>query len=641
MLRDEDGRGGFGAVVREATTKPRRRKGAAASSRGSVMGDAPDAEPRFDIDSPWLKGKDVEKLRAIREQLSQSTKTTTEIKTSLADFDHKLTDLEKLVQPIQDETRLLKNAHVNIKRSVASMESVLAHFRSAAEAAPTLRGEGLQQAESYNAYLQQVDRVKASLDYFRGPAASFKSAPEAVSELQGLYDHAMRECLEEFTRILRGESARPLDLSDEGELGPRTALEVWRHEALAHMRLLCPRLQANGGGQLQQMYAQVRGEWMVLTLESAVGEELHSAEQLTKAAQRYRRGSHPLLAYTDLCLRLLQAEQAVVEAMFGDAAVAEAVFGSTCAPPITQLVERARDVVELRQLAGGRGHAIEPPSAVADQMFVALDLYAHFERQGAAFEAALRGGERRVADHHIAQVGDAMEGFHAKARQCFGGFLRSLQDAGEWDQSKSENATVHEMTTTALSFARRLLGYTEVLEGEALRPLLLAAVDGDQAAASVPGVLRAAIDTAKEMMLAHASRCYDKVAGPPAAGGGVRLSALFSLNNLVYISRSVRDEPKLGRVLGEECIAELKQQRRKLVSQFTAARWEPVAQLLRSATEDEAAGKWGQNPAGLKKELKACFKAVNAQFTRGAPASNTGPAKKIFLACARFVRAVG
>ena len=69
--------------------------------------------------------------------------------------------------------------------------------------------------------------------------------------------------------------------------------------------------------------------------------------------------------------------------------------------------------------------------------------------------------------------------------------------------------------------------------------------------------------------------------------------------------------------------------------------FQPVAQLLRSATEDEAAGKWGQNPAGLKKELKACFKAVNAQFTRGAPASNTGPAKKIFLACARFVRAVG
>ena len=55
-------------------------------------------------------------------------------------------------------------------------------------------------------------------------------------------------------------------------------------------------------------------------------------------------------------------------------------------------------------------------------------------RKGAAFEAALRGGERRVADHHIAQVGDAMEGFHAKARQCFGGFLRSLQDAGEWNR---------------------------------------------------------------------------------------------------------------------------------------------------------------------------------------------------------------
>jgi hypothetical protein len=34
------------------------------------------------------------------------------------------------MKPIQDETSLLKNAHSNITRCVASMGKVLAHFRT-------------------------------------------------------------------------------------------------------------------------------------------------------------------------------------------------------------------------------------------------------------------------------------------------------------------------------------------------------------------------------------------------------------------------------------------------------------------------------------------------------------------------------
>ena len=241
-----------------------------------------------------------------------SQRITTEIKTSLAEFDHKLTDLEKLVQPVQDETRLLKNAHTNIARSLSSMEGVVAHFRTAADVSTTLRGEGLHgsaaqhSGATYNRYLRDVDSVKGSLDYFRGPAASSKSAPEAARELEGLYAHAMQECQEEYTRILQTESARPLDLREDALTGDTSGLVVFRHDALVHMQALCPRLQSSGSAAPQQLYTRVRSGWIVSTLDQSVAGMMGNAQLLIKAAQRYQRGSHPMIGYTDSCLRLLQ-----------------------------------------------------------------------------------------------------------------------------------------------------------------------------------------------------------------------------------------------------------------------------------------------------------------------------------------------
>jgi hypothetical protein len=620
--------GGFGGMVAEATGYKsqhgrRGRKGASASTRGSVMGGGDrdgDAETRFDIDSPWLHGKDVEKLRAIREQLSSSTRITTEIKTSLAEFDHKLTDLEKLVKPVQDETRLLKNAHTNIQRSLSSMESVVAHFRTAADASTTLRGEGLhgsaaqRSGATYNKYLLDVDRVKASLDYFRGGAASFKSAPEAARELEGLYSHAMEECLQEYTRILQAESSRPIDLREDALTGDTSGLVVFRHDALVHLQALCPRLQVSGSGAPEQLYARVRGGWIATTLAASVAGLMGSAELLTKAAQRYQRGSHPMIGYTDSCLRMLQAEQAVVEVVFGEAAAAERVFGRTCEPPMRQLAERAQELVELRQGEPGK----EKPAAVADQLFVALDLFEQYSRQRGSFEGVLRGCDRASCDTCVGLFSEVQRGFSGCAERAFHSFFALLQNQAAWDRSPAEGATVHELTTTTLSFARRLLGYTHVLEGPELSPLLLAAVGGDGSSASVPGVLRAALKTSAHHMLQHATRGY-RSSGGGGSGGKEELSALFALNNLVYIARSLRAEPQLSRLVGEDFLSGLKQHRRGLVKEFTSARWGVVAQVLRGGERDDGGVEplLGKNQAAMKKELKSRFKTINGLFTRG------------------------
>ncbi len=593
-----------------------RKNGGAASTRGSVLGgDHADAETRFDIDSPWLHGKDVEKLRAIREQLSSSTRITTEIKTSLAEFDHKLTGLEKLVKPVQDETRMLKNAHTNIQRSLSSMESVAAHFRTAADVSTTLRGQGLRGSSTqhsgatYNKYLRDVDRVKASMDYFRGSAASFKSAPEAARELDALYSHAMEECLQEYTNILQAESSRPTDLREDTLTGDTSGLVVIRHDALVHLQALCPRLQSSGTVEHEQLYARVRGDWIVATLATSVEGMIGSAELLTRAAQRYQRGSHPMIGYMDSCLRLLQAEQAVVEALFREASASERVFGKTCEPAMQQLAYQAREMIEL----GYGDSAKAKPAAVADQLFVALDLFEHSSRQAADFEAVLRSCDRGSRESCMSLVSKSKRGFHGSAEHSFRGFFALLQDQAAWDRSPAEGATVHELTTTTLSFARRLLGYTDILEGSDLSPLLLAVVGGDVRSASVPGALRSALQMGAHYMLQHSTRGYK------SGGGREELSGLFALNNLVYIARSVRAEPQLGRLVGEEFMLALKQNRRRLVKEFTNARWGNIAEILRGSEQSEGGAEplLGKNQAAMKKELKSRFKAINAMFTRG------------------------
>ena len=93
------------------------------SAAGSVIGGGKDDEA-FDAEKhagDWQR-EDVEALRAVRKLNAEAAATTQQIVNSLDAFDHKLTDLEQLMKPIQDETVELKNAHTNI--------TVSTHFSS-------------------------------------------------------------------------------------------------------------------------------------------------------------------------------------------------------------------------------------------------------------------------------------------------------------------------------------------------------------------------------------------------------------------------------------------------------------------------------------------------------------------------------
>ena len=249
--------------------------------------------------------------------------------TSLGEFDDKLTDLERLMKPIEDETHMLKNAHSNISRCAAYMENILQHFRTAAKAAPTLRGGSLRGASlpAAQVYVQQLDSVKTSLDYFSsGAPASFVSAPEAVRELSSLYEAGIVECQAEFTRILDAEATRSLDLrvaslaaDDNSTKTTRTSatrewpalqgLTVFDHRAVAILQQLCPRLHAADRGRAYlDEYAASRSGWVLDTLVTSSDGGLEPLA-LALAAKRYQKSTHPFIHYgcVSLCVISIHA----------------------------------------------------------------------------------------------------------------------------------------------------------------------------------------------------------------------------------------------------------------------------------------------------------------------------------------------
>lgn len=138
--------------------------------------------------SPWLQGNDVDSLRAINSQLRQCASTTEDMVCSLREFDDKLNGLESLVRPVQEQTIELKHAHTNMCLTMDVMETTIEHFRTATTVAPILRGEGLQ-SSSFEEYLNAIDRVKDSLDFFRRPVPScYASASDALRDLERLCD---------------------------------------------------------------------------------------------------------------------------------------------------------------------------------------------------------------------------------------------------------------------------------------------------------------------------------------------------------------------------------------------------------------------------------------------------------------------
>lgn len=79
---------------------------------------------------------------------------------------------------------------------------------------------------------------------------------------------------------------------------------------------------------------------------------------------------------------------------------------------MVKLAERARKVIGPRQEeAAGR----EKPAAVADRLFVALDLFEHYSRQRPQFEGALRGCDRGSYETCMGLVSEAQRGFCSSA----------------------------------------------------------------------------------------------------------------------------------------------------------------------------------------------------------------------------------
>lgn len=171
-------------------------------------------------------------------------------------------------------------------------------------------------------------------------------------------------------------------------------LTVFRHEAVAALQRLCPRLHAAGEGgggggggvggareggagrhEYLDHYASTRARWVIETLRGATDGELEGTGgqgQGQPAAglrsfSRYAKGTHPFIHCGAVAVALLKAEYEVMEAVLppggggAPGSALETTFAQLVAPVIEELCATAR---RCRQVSGGVAddHAHDQPA---------------------------------------------------------------------------------------------------------------------------------------------------------------------------------------------------------------------------------------------------------------------------------------
>lgn len=608
-------------LSKSLAARQRRKRPAVAADRAEQAWRSSDAGEFGFESTTWLQGTDVDQLRAINTQLQQCASTTKAMVSSLREFDEKLTDLESLVRPVQEQTLELKHAHTNISQTMDTMEKAFEHFRTATTAAPVLRGDGLQ-SNSYHDYLTEIDRVKASLEFFRQPVpSSFASAAEATLDLERLYVDATKACEVEYTRIVRQESEWAFDLSCDI---PDT-LTTFRHEAILSLQSLCPRLprgDITAAGYLET-YVSVRSELILNSLKMSTAAELNGdgpaaagtstwqhrnsssggvqsgpLPQLLVVERRYAQGSHPYIHMAVVAGKLFEAEHAAVDAIMGNLETnleAQSVLGQTVEPAVRWLCSTAKAVADFT-------HKVQDLSSLADHILVMLDLSEKIESVrwlGTGAHGTPSDPGDLIASLRL-RLDSIDVDFQAAGRSCFKEFCRQLRSPAPWDRPPAVDGTVHQLSTTVVNFLRQATLYQISIESELL-PLISSADDGT---VDVAAFYRTMVTILIDQLLRHSQSSAAYKAG--------HLQTTFYLNNICFIYRAIRQDEwsEIEAKLGDSFMAKIRQKRKGLVAEYCQQAWAPVIAHL--AVRETAS----KSKKALKKELKTRFNGFNSLFSR-------------------------
>eukprot|EP00667_Euglena_gracilis_P004993 EG_transcript_5018 len=505
-------------------------------------------------------------------------------------YHHTLGELDQRLEELHDRLDDPKRAHDTVEDTLLAVDRVLMKFDVPRSVEETLeRGK----AVDFDQFLQSYDRVteaKRSIDVFLLKSGGLKPAREAAQRLEKLLQGAERTLESLFCDTVRAGSC-VVDPKAPAGADAKAPLVLLHPPTVGPLLCLAGRLQHTAADYLRH-FREAQGKVVEESFAACVEVPGDDDSPRDNSAGNYRKGSHSLIAAFLFLLRLAATEHRICKVLLNadpalsdvaqadrlaDSALARDLMRSTVRPVVERWVELATALVDQ-------------PEGASDLVFVQLDLLEHLATQRATLEALgleadLRPLARRLRPAALRLMLGFIPGVEANDTRC------------------SPDGVVHQLATSTMHFLLRLYDYYPTVEDLLAEEATLQTGPGLSPLQRYGQQLLAALHANLNRKAAQQFKHQRE------------LQAVFLLNNVHYIHRTLQQSPTLKRQASTE-VTRLEGLLRELQQQYFSASWGKAVAVLtekygptidRKLQKHQGAGKVSTATKELLKEMFAEF----------------------------------
>ncbi|KAJ9073644.1 exocyst complex component exo70 [Entomophthora muscae] len=493
------------------------------------------AGPGERFESPRELAYKIEQETLQIESLKSSLKLTNELSLrsahTLSSFDSRLAKLESSILPIHDATQKLTRLNENIGATIGSLTSIIEHLdKATSEEQAILAGP---KAKGIRAYIEAVGRLRAANGFLRRTKLNVfqKHQSQIAQVLKAAHQHLIhwfRTQLENCSVPIEADASfeQKVDAKHIDRL-----VDIMKHIQLteADLNLALPNSHLDN-------ISHIRANFLLNSLAPAAKRASPSNKDQF-VGSTYQKGSSPLIDYTQKMLKLFEAEHEFQSRLISDKDLVN-IFGQTIGPAFQAYVDAGEALINYAK------------KDLHNEIFLLFDILENLLEHTPQIKALLK-----LADRPDSSILAMVSTISSTLMKSFPAFLEDIRSGAHRQSPLSPDGTVHEMTSGALNFVKRILDYPSTAE-MTLQNL---------------GVSHSCLqnDFIREGPLAV--RYFTNVAEALIAFCEVKsrgyknktLSAIFQLNNCHYLLKAIQTSPVLAKYVHDDTVAKLD----KLISQ--------------------------------------------------------------------------
>ncbi|KAF0973245.1 hypothetical protein FDP41_008452 [Naegleria fowleri] len=537
-------------------------------------------------------------LKILEESLNKSEQIKDQIVNILDRFESRFSKLEQEMTTMNERIDVLKVAHDNIDKTIKSVDSTLEKYNRPQAFEKRLEKGVMNDLEGFLAAMKQNDDT---INFF-SKHSNYKGADKLEDKCRSLRQKAIQILEQEFQNILQNVGAKSVvmdpfryrkeDLErDDFDL----TNDLIPPDKVEQLALISQRLESKI--VIRKTYIQLRSKLINSALNVLIPEKkdktaiqvasnLNAIKQLKKkdddmilSQKYYKKGSHPFIFYMNFYLKLLESERKICMKVVGVDFQKNQIYGDVISPSLKIFKDQAEDLAEKNR--------------TSEKVFVLLDILENFENK-------LLKNFEEVLSHtqHLEAFRSLSETFKNNINDLLSEFHRNIHT----NQIKgSTDGVVHQATSNAFSFMRRLLEYPSIEN-----ILKEKRFDKDRTFTYTEvktyfGKYLLQLLDAVEHNIEEKKKQY----GTKQKS----LAALFVLNNHYYIFKNLQDQ-NIKKHVPEAKQREYKKLKDDDINTYITATWDDTLSVFK----DQEKLKPDKNGKYPKKEIKKRFSKFNEQL---------------------------